>query len=155
MDSSKQKAKSKWRPGAKISIGGREYIVKEREETAPKGLARAWIIATADGSRTYRWRPFRGLELTSGQPLVRKRRRTKPGERQEAPAAGGSRPNGALLGVIIDDIRENPRDGTKEFLTKVLGFFGVDLADGSKPAAKRRAAADGDGHDAEASGHGV
>jgi hypothetical protein len=57
-------------------IGGREYFVQGREETAPKGLARAWIITTADQSRTYRWRPFRGLELLNGE-LVRPRRRRK------------------------------------------------------------------------------
>lgn len=71
------KVKQSWEPGSRVNIGGREYFVQGREDTAPKGLARAYILATADQSRRYRWRPFRGLELLEGE-LVRPRRRRKP-----------------------------------------------------------------------------
>jgi hypothetical protein len=71
------KAKQKWEPGARVVVGGREYVVLGREETAPKGLAKAWLLSSAvDQSRQYRWRPFRGLELIGGE-LVRPRRRRK------------------------------------------------------------------------------
>lgn len=125
--------KQKWQPGQKVSIGGREYVVKHQEEHAPKGVARAWVIATADGTRTYRWRPFRGLELVSskdGSGLIRPRVRVKKpkGVTPPAPApAGGLTPAPGLLGVIVEDIRQHPRPGTTEFLTKVLGYFGVSL----------------------------
>lgn len=68
-----QKPKQSWTPGSRVLIGGREYFVQGQEATAPKGLARAYILTTADQSRTYRWRPFRGLALLSGE-LVRPRR---------------------------------------------------------------------------------
>jgi hypothetical protein len=81
------KAKQKWEPGARVNVGGREYVVMGREETAPKGLAKAWLLSSAiDQSRQYRWRPFRGLELIGGE-LVRPRRRRKETNTRQRPAA--------------------------------------------------------------------
>lgn len=141
------KAKQVWKPGRTVNVGGRPYVVDHQEETAPKGEARAWVIKTADGSRVYRWRAFRGLELISGQELVRQRvRRKKVAGAHVQPAPAGTDPG--LLGVIIEDIRQHPRAGSGEFLTKVLAFFGVSLDAAPPPAKRQKAAAGADGHDA-------
>jgi len=150
--------KQKWLPGAKISLGGREYIVKKQEETAPKGEAKAWILVTPDGARTYRWRAFRGLTLISGQELIRPRVRTKKPPAAAAPVAiggGGAGVHGsAILSAILEDIQAHPRDGVAEFLAKALTCLGVDAVSapvvasmllGSSPvvagkASRRRAA---------------
>lgn len=113
---SKRKGKGKgnsWKPGAIVSIGGRQYKVL-RQEVKP---GKPWVIQTLDGSRTYEWRAFHGLTLTSGQPLIRQRAR----HRQATAADNG------LLGLIIEDIRQHPRDGSGEFLAKVLPHFGISL----------------------------
>lgn len=81
------KAKQKWEPGAHVNVGGREYVVQGREETAPKGLAKAWLLSSAvDQSRQYRWRPFRGLELIGGELVRPRRRRKETNTRQRASA---------------------------------------------------------------------
>lgn len=77
-------AKQDWSVGARVNLGGREYFVQGREETAPPGLARAYILTTADQSRVYRWRAFRGLELLKGEPVRprRNRKRSRAGKAQ-------------------------------------------------------------------------
>jgi hypothetical protein len=88
-----QKAKQSWEPGSRITLGGREYFVQGREETAPKGLARAYILSTVDQTRQYKWRPFRGLELMNGQKPIRPRRRR--------PAAKGAKPAAAKPAKMV------------------------------------------------------
>lgn len=62
-------------------------MVQGREDTAPKGLAKAWLLSSAiDQTRQYRWRPFRGLELIGGE-LVRPRRRRKVKDTRSPPRA--------------------------------------------------------------------
>lgn len=121
--------KVEWKPGAKVSVGGRDYVVVRREE-AKKG--KPWVIQTADGSRTYEWRAFHGLKLTSGQPLVRPRTRAP----EKAPAATGV-PAGRetdILNLVMDDIRQNPRKGSGRFLVRVLAALGLDTEEGQEAA---------------------
>lgn len=81
------KAKQKWETGAVVNVGGRAYLVNGQEETAPKGLARAWLISPiGDPSRRYRWRAFRGLELIGGELVRPRRRRKETNTRQRAGA---------------------------------------------------------------------
>src|SRR5688572_6375416 len=125
MDSKKPKKKAKqvWEVGRTINLGGRQYVIKGREENT---TGKPWVIATADGSRVYHWRAMHGLRLISGQELVRKRSRQPAGQVPMA-ALPQVTPGGGLLGLIVEDIQAHPRAGSGEFLVKVLAHFGVSL----------------------------
>lgn len=128
-------SKVEWKPGAKVSVGGRDYVVLRREDHL-KG--KPWVIQTPDGSRTYQWRAFHGLTLTSGQPLVRPRRQEpKAAATPPATAAGQS----GLLAIIVEDIQENPRKGAGRFLAKVMAHLGIDMGDSEERRADGEAKA--------------
>lgn len=139
MDTKKTgKSKTPWKPGAKVSIGGREYKVLRREEDV-KG--KPWVIQTMDGSRTYQWRAFHGLTLTSGQPLVRPRQRGAKAVETPATVATASNRETDILNLVIDDIRQNPRKGTGRFLSRMLSALGLDT---EEPTEEGQPAAGGD-----------
>lgn len=143
MATTKAKTKAVWKPGAKVAIGGRDYVVLRREE-AKKG--KPWVIQSADGSRTYEWRAFHGLTLTSGQPLVRPRVRAA----EKAPVTTGASAGREtdILNLVIDDIRQNPRRGSGRFLARVLAALGLDTDGGEETSSSPRA----DGPDLPAAG---
>jgi hypothetical protein len=73
----KRKATQDWSPGKLIQLGPpnarRTYRVLHRETDAPKGMPRAFVLETPDGSRQYRWLGHRGgLQLVNCE-LIRPR----------------------------------------------------------------------------------